>query len=317
MKSGSPDRRNEGRYGLNMRLSTWSRRRWIVPLLGAAALALVVLLAWTWDWPAGIWRWLAKDESGSTTIRNMGLVIGAVVALWLTLRRIAVADRQAETAEQGLLYDRYQKGAEMLGSTVLAVRLGGIYALNRLATEHPEAFLPQIVGQYCAFVRHPPESEESKAAGGNHASKAGSESLREDVRAVMNAIGGLMTHEETFGLAPWLLLDLRSADLSGADLSGFQLSRANLSDADLSGADLSSAGLEEANIASASLRNANLSGTRFSGEPFTPGVRGLTQDQLDEACADRRHPPKLEGVVDRHGTPLQWRGKPCKKRRRG
>ena len=299
-----------------MKLSTWPLRRWTVPLLATAALVLVALLARPWDWLAAIWWWLANDESGSTTIRNMGLVIGAALALWLTIRRIKVADRQAETAKQGLLYDRYQKGAEMLGSAVLAVRLGGIYALMQLATEHPAAFLPQIVGLYCAFVRHPPESEESEAAGGKRVSEAGSRTSREDVRAVMNAIGGFLSRPETMGWAQGLSLDLRGADLSGADLSGFPLGHTNLSDADLSGADLSSAFLDQANMAKASLRNANVSGTLFTvGKPYSTRVRGLTQDRLDEACADRGNPPVLEGVRDRHGTPLQWRGKPCKKRR--
>lgn len=46
--------------------------------------------------------WLTKDESGSTTIRNLGLVIGAVLALGLTMRRLWIAGREAKTAQQEL-----------------------------------------------------------------------------------------------------------------------------------------------------------------------------------------------------------------------
>ena len=78
---------------------------------------------------------LSSLESWSTIIRNFGLVAAAVFALWFARKRILVADRQADTAQRGLLNERYQKGAEMLGSKVLAVRRGGIYALARLARD--------------------------------------------------------------------------------------------------------------------------------------------------------------------------------------
>ena len=279
-----------------------------------ALVTLCVGLWGSWSWVGPVWYWLAKDDSGSTTIRNIGLVIAAVVALVLTVRRIGIADRQAAIAHQGLSYDRYQKGAEMLGSTVLAVRLGGIYALQQLATENPAQFLRQVVRQYYAFVRHPPESKGGEASGGKHKSEADSKTLREDVRAVMNVMDGFLSHPETIAVATGLWLDLRGADLSGADLSSIQLSHVDLSGTDLSRADLSGAWLDKAYVANASLRNADVSGTRFSqGKPFRARVRGLTQDQLDEACADPEYPPKIMGLVGRHGTPLQWRGKPCGK----
>ena len=52
-----------------------------------------------------------------------------------------------------MLNERYQQGAEMLGSDVLAVRLGGIYALQRLAGEHPQQSHIQIMQAFCAFIR--------------------------------------------------------------------------------------------------------------------------------------------------------------------
>ena len=44
----------------------------------------------------------------------------------------------------------------MLGNDVLSVRLGGIYALEHLAREHPDQYHLQIVKLLCAFVRNPP-----------------------------------------------------------------------------------------------------------------------------------------------------------------
>ena len=63
--------------------------------------------------------------------------VGLPLAIW----RTKTADRQADTAQQSLLNERYQKGAEMLGNSALAVRMGGIYALQRLAEDHPETIL--------------------------------------------------------------------------------------------------------------------------------------------------------------------------------
>ena len=136
-------------------------------LLLAAAVALGV---WSlinfWDWlqtgPDG-------PKSGSTTVRNLGLVIGGVAAILLAVWRSRVAERQAgaaqsqsDTAQQSLLHERYQRGAEMLGSKVLTVRLGGIYALQRLAAEHPEQYHVQITQLFCAFAQHPTKDERIK-----------------------------------------------------------------------------------------------------------------------------------------------------------
>ena len=122
------------------------------------------------------WCWLNDGESGSTTIRNLGLVVAAMIALPLAIWRSIVAERQVETAQRGLLNERYQKGAEMLGSGVLAVRLGGVYALAGLAREHPEDYHMKIVSLLCAFVRNPPRM------------KPPHRKLREDVQEVMTAL---------------------------------------------------------------------------------------------------------------------------------
>ena len=58
--------------------------------------------------------------------------------------------------EQSLLNERYQKSADMLGSNVLAVRMGGIYALQQLAHDHAGTYHLQIMNLFCAFVRRPP-----------------------------------------------------------------------------------------------------------------------------------------------------------------
>ena len=115
--------------------------------------------------------------------------------------------------------------------------------------------------------------------------------------------------------------ELQRANLSGAmlryaDLSGADLQRANLSGANLWQANLSGALLWNADFSGALLRGANLSGAelcRVQGPlpAEETSATGLTQEQLDEACAHPDNPPELAGVRDAEtGKPLVWRGKP-------
>lgn len=244
----------------------------------------------------GIWQWewivteTACRESGSTTLRNLGFVAGGFIAIWVAIWRSVVASRQAETAQRGLLNERYQKGAEMLDSAVLSVRLGGIYALAGLAEDHPDQYHIPIFQLFCAFVRRPPE--EGKRAETEQVTKEKKNiqhELRPDVQAVMTAISGrseegLVYEKATKGFLLETLsskegvtvrrkghfwLDLSGANLRGVDLVEAQLSRANFRQADLSNSILLEANLSHtilwgANLSHANLWKANLSGADIS-----------------------------------------------------
>ena len=205
-------------------------------------------------------------ESGSTTIRNVGLVIGGVVAALLAVWRSRVAERQVETAQQSLLNERYQRGAEMLGSDVHTVRLGGIYALQRLAEEHPEQYHIQIMRLLCEFARHPTKDESDPADGdalsprpdGDDAAASQHSQLRQDVQAVMAAISNCHAKQLDLEQTSEFRLDLRHANLTQADLEMTNLSGANLRNARLSRANLLGADLSFVDLAAAVLRDAEL-----------------------------------------------------------
>ncbi|MGW0483977.1 pentapeptide repeat-containing protein [Nonomuraea sp. NPDC003214] len=67
------------------------------------------------------------------------VVIGGVVftaqGLWYTAKSLETSRDAQMTAEQGQITDRYTKAVEQLGSPTEGVRLGGIYALQRLAAD--------------------------------------------------------------------------------------------------------------------------------------------------------------------------------------
>ena len=257
--------------------SAWFRiAAWVVFVL----IATIVMSLMCWVWLS------SNGESGSSTMRNIVLMAAAVIALPLAIWRSVVAERQAdtarkqaETAQQGLLNERYQQGAEMIGSNLLSVRLGGIYALQRLAKEHPEQYHVQTIRLFCAFVRHP-----TKDDGEENPMR-----LREDVQAIMTAIGSRsetgLDYEKTEDFRLELAVTnlsgarLNGANLSGAHLSGVNLAYAYLVESDLSGADLASTNLSyahliRANLSDSELPIANLSHTISQGTDFARAQLG-------------------------------------------
>ena len=247
------------------------------------------------DWPIErLWSWLSSNDSGSTTIRNLGLLWGALLAIILAVWRSRIAERQANTAQQSLLNERFQQGAEMLGSNVLAVRLGGIYALEHLAKDDSVQYHILVMKLFCAFVRDPTKDEVIEP------------SSREDVRAVLKAIGSRCKEGIRIERSKSFRLNLNGIKLPGAILHGFDLSNSDLNFADLSDATLIEANLSNSQLQGATLSNANLleadlSGAHFSVEGVYPAI-GLTQAQLDRACSYRNNLPKLDSFVK---TPRQ------------
>ena len=198
-----------------MRLKRWIGRQTIgtwrlvqvlfTPTVFWLALVGVVLLGSILGLVFGGWDWFrtlpsegqsaVTTESRSTTIRNVGFVIAGVVTLVFAIWRGVVAERQAgtaeqeaQTAQQGLMNERYQKGREALGNSILSVRSGGIPELRQLASEQPEQYHMQIMQLFCAFVRNPAGEAEGPVMGYDHDGEP-IRGLREDVQEVMYAIG--------------------------------------------------------------------------------------------------------------------------------
>ena len=92
-----------------------------------------------------LWDWLSRGEpSVSSTIRNLVLIWGAPLATGLAVWRSMVAQKQAETAQKGLLSDRYQRAVEMLGHDLDFIHVGGIYILRDIALEHPDEYWREV-----------------------------------------------------------------------------------------------------------------------------------------------------------------------------
>ena len=276
---------------------TWNRigrKKFFVCAI--AAMAGLSAVVWGWEWLQWMWwscwSWLGAvseyQESGSTTLRNIGLLAGGGIAIWIAYRRSVISQR-------GLLNERYQRGAEMLGSKLLSVRLGGIYALQRLGAEEPEQFHVQIMLLLSAFIRHPTKDEDDQEvppiASKSRKFNIKDVRLREDVQAAVWAIGIRSAADVKLEQKEDFRINLTNANLSGALLIDTNLTNVILNGANLTGA---------------YLRNANLTRTTLALTDFS-GSKGLTQAQLDQAVQPLLPLwPKLRGLKDVDtGAPLK------------
>ncbi|MEV5898249.1 pentapeptide repeat-containing protein [Nonomuraea fuscirosea] len=202
------------------------------------------------------------------------VVIGGVaftaLGLWYTARTV-------DTAQQGQITDRYTKAVEQLGSAKQDVRLGGIYALQRLASDSSRD-RDTVVAVLSAYVRghdlctlQPGEKKLPQACTVNELEDLANVSQTRpgaDVVAALSvasklALGG--TTDADFSQVRFPASDLTSASLPGANLTGASLTGASLNGADLRRADLSRAHLVNADLFRANLSGAHLGGAYLAG----------------------------------------------------
>lgn len=249
------------------------------------------VITWALFVPAA--DWLAQHDIGSATgtlletartnarsgllTLTAGLV--AAAALVFTARNSILSRRTYELTEQGQVTERYTKAIEQLGSDKVDVRIGGVYALERIARDSSRDH-PTVLEVLTAFIREhsrdmwPVPTSDCEVA---------ERSTRPDVQAAVDVVG---RRDPEHDIRP---VDLARVNLTGANLRGVNLRGAFLPDADLRGTDLrdadlsraelyraelSGADLGDANLADAGLAEANLSGADLTGTDLTGALLG-------------------------------------------
>ncbi len=197
-------------------------------------------------------------------------IIAALGALIFNAVSAMATGQQLELSRQAQLTDRYAKAVEQLGSESIDVRLGAIYALERLMHDSPND-QPTIVEVIAAFIRdnvnHRPAPSPTLSPGPSAAPTPTSSS---DPRVVLARRPTDLVAAITVLSRRDTRHDARRArvDLSYADLAGLNLTQVNLAGVDLvgarmhgtilSGANLTGTGLLFADLSDARLNNANL-----------------------------------------------------------
>lgn len=215
-------------------------------------------------------RLKAENDARTTLLQGVAglvLVVGAG-ATW----------RQLQINREGQITERFSKAIDHLGERdddKIDVRLGGIYALERIANNSKDdrATIAEIL---TAYVRgHAAWTAPAEDADSSDAAPAELAELRvraPDIQAVMTVLGRRALPP---GSTQRLLLaytDLRRADLRRANFAGASLLGAHLEWAHLDGAHL-----EEADLFGAHLEGAILDGAHLGGQSLsTPTWRRRT-----------------------------------------
>jgi len=222
--------------------------------------------------------------------RTWAQIIGGfalLLGLYFTWRRVEISQRTLETAQDQQVTERFTRAIDQLGATddngsfQLEIRLGGIYALERIARDSERDHWP-IMEVLTAYVRQHaprrPEGGQGDEAEAVVEKKTVEDSTDDtdttevatpdpDIQAIMTVI---RRRTRSFGHGEPERIHLRETDLTraelwGAELSGAEFLGAELWGANLSGANLSGAFFLEANLWGAELSEADLSRADLSG----------------------------------------------------
>jgi hypothetical protein len=188
-----------------------------------------------------------EDNFRKTIAQVLGgtaVLIGAGAAYLQFIQQQQVAHTQLQAAHDLLISNQVAKGFEQLASDKVALRLGGIYALEGVMNGSEQYHQP-VLETLCAFVR---DATIGMIVG---------EKPNTDIQAALAVIG---RRKEGPGAVDLNRANIPGANLRGASLSEANLSGANLKDADLRDTNLGYANLTEANLSEANLGDANLSG---------------------------------------------------------
>ncbi len=204
--------------------------------------------------------------------------LAAVIALIFTSLAIRATGDQLQIAEQGQITGRYNAAITNLGSPSVDVRLGGIYALQRIMQDSPRD-QPTIVAVLCAFVRDHANAATAKPT---HTLRTPQTSLAlthppTDIQAAVTVVakrdpaydGFTVAYGSTLAL-PAPVVDFNHTQLAGANLAGADLTGADLTGADLTGADLTGADLTGADLTGADLTGADLTGADLTAAKGLP-----------------------------------------------
>jgi hypothetical protein len=246
---------------------------------------------------------------------------------------------ELQVNREGQITERFTRAIDQLGKVddkgnkLIEIRLGGIYALERIARESEEDYWPimEVLTAYVRQLAHWPEEERKALAA---AAENRTRDLSSEIRAAMVSppdpdIQAIMTiirrRTRYYGHGEPEPLDLHGTNLTGANLRRADLTRAHLYEANLTGtilfeADLRGAWLEEANLTAvylskahlceaklreailfgADLRGAILLGADLTGADVSKAILSeaydLTQEQLEKTRfgnEDTQLPPDL------------------------
>lgn len=228
-----------------------------------------------------------QNDARTTLLQGLGgsvLLLGAYFT-WRQLRHSVESGReQHELDRQGQITERFTRAVDQLGSPSLDVRLGGLYALERIARDSAEDRGPiaEILAAYVRVhaalpsddARHLPAPDPLLPWLRNRAA---------DLQAALYVLGRRPPGQEA------ARLDVSRVDLRRCYLRGARLVRIRCRDSTLAGSWLHEADLSASDLTRTDLREVSLTGAKLCGARLQAAdLRGadLTGTDLHGATAD-------------------------------
>jgi uncharacterized protein YjbI with pentapeptide repeats len=239
-----------------------------------------------------------QNNARSTLLQGFAglILVAGAIATW----------RQVQISRHGQITDRMTRAIDQMASDNIHVRIGGLYALERLAKDSNED-RQTITRILTAYIRTRSPWTTPPQLNHQHDTPALEDGMlrlglrAEDVQMALYILGD-RPHPDDERPLYLSFADLRIASLAGRDLRGIicrntnlagaWLQGAQLDDAYLKASDLRQARLEGAQLVNAKLNNAHLQGANLQGAD----LRGA---DLREACLDGAN---LTGVTFDHRT---------------
>lgn len=206
-----------------------------------------------------------------------------LVGLYFTHQTLLTSQETLRTTQEGQITERFTKAIEQLGRDTLSLRLGGIYALERIARDSAKDYGP-VMQVLAAYVRERralvQDGKEQDAPGWVSCGGEGirtytdfsmlgglQEKLPPDIQAILTVF---KRRAKSYGTGEIDRLDLRYTRLATARLDNAHLEFAvfigtHLQGAYLLGAHLKGALLPEAHLEGAELGSADLYSTHLEG----------------------------------------------------
>jgi hypothetical protein len=278
----------------------WVDKTWVQLIGVAGAIILFVVVAWFMlDW------YIDPDPENSKAKRELVQALALLTAgvagafgIYFTWRgqritREGLERAQKDTAQQlhltqqGQITERFTRAIEQLGATndrgenKLEIRLGGIYALERIAWDSPERDYSTVIEVLTAYVRE----NTTQALGSSEGSSDEASPLHPLRRWLRSAAKADKVAKQPAPLEPTAdieaILDVlrrTQARVPGKDHTSLDLHEANLMGANLNKANLVGANLLGANLQVADLTAANLQGAEVTDEQLadTRSLEGAT-----------------------------------------
>jgi hypothetical protein len=241
----------------------------------------ITLMVFAWYWPDKLFPSTIpiNIETQKAFIQLLG-GIAIFITAYVGWRRVTVLDRQVLAMEDGQITERYTKAIEQLGSENITIRIGGVFALERIAKDSikrgDHRDYHTVMEVLTCFIREKSPLEKMitvKTSDGHEAQACQlPEVISQDIQAALTVIGrrALKYGEGEDQRLDFSKCNLKAADLKVANLQGARLVGVCLQGGNLPGANLKWANLEGADLQEAEFTMACLQGTYL----FRANLRG-------------------------------------------